>query len=271
MTFVIDVGKCYETRDGRVSSKTYEEEGDAAIYAVVDGKSYRYWPSGRADLVHESPMDLVKEWSGAVMGSVKHFMPRKKAAELTWPETPDEIAFWTGNDVPMNPLNPAEPTFSLQDITDATPIKSVTMNDPPFENTVRHSLGVDGPVSGDVEYTSSVDGGFVFIKTGEGRKDDTGKLPYELIAPEFLEEIAKVLEFGARKYAPRNWEHGMAWGRCFGALMRHMWSWWRGEEKDAETGFSHLAHAGCCLMFLTAYERRGTGTDNRWKGKPNAE
>lgn len=97
----------------------------------------------------------------------------------------------------------------------------------------------------------------------EGRKDDTGKMPMELIPPEFIEATATVLGFGARKYEARNWEKGMDWGRVFGALMRHMWAWWRGEKADAETGYSHLWHASCCLAFLIAYEARGTGNDDR--------
>lgn len=108
------------------------------------------------------------------------------------------------------------------------------------------------------------------FREGDGRKFDVGKPRYDLLAPEFLDGVALVLAFGAKKYADRNWEKGMEWGRCFGALMRHMWAWWGGEEKDAETGYSHLWHAGCCLMFLSAYERRRTGTDDR-KDKTVAE
>ncbi len=94
-------------------------------------------------------------------------------------------------------------------------------------------------------------------------KYDEGKTPYELLAPEMLEGVGKVLQFGADKYAPRNWEKGMKWGRVFGALMRHMWAWWRGEKADPDTGYSHLWHAGCCIMFLIAYEARKAGTDDR--------
>lgn len=101
-----------------------------------------------------------------------------------------------------------------------------------------------------------------------GIKHDGGKVPMELLAPEYLTAIAKVLQFGADKYAPRNWELGMEWGRVFGALNRHMWAWWSGEETDPETGFSHLWHASCCLMFLTAYEARGIGEDDRPKQQP---
>lgn len=100
----------------------------------------------------------------------------------------------------------------------------------------------------------------------EGRKDDSAKPRYDLIPPELLEGTAQVLTFGATKYGQRNWEQGMAWGRPFGALMRHMWAWWRGEEKDQETGMSHLWHASCCIAFLIAYEQRCIGNDDRYKG-----
>ncbi len=97
----------------------------------------------------------------------------------------------------------------------------------------------------------------------EGKKFDTGKLPWHLLPPDAVEQIVAVLEFGAKKYGDRNWEEGMAWSRPFSALMRHMWAWWRGEDRDPETGLSHLAHAGCCILFLLAYERRNIGVDNR--------
>lgn len=97
----------------------------------------------------------------------------------------------------------------------------------------------------------------------EGVKADEDKIPYELLAPEYLEATASVLKFGANKYGARNWELGMAWSRPFGALMRHMWAWWKGEKADPETGMSHLWHAACCVMFLIAYEERKIGNDDR--------
>lgn len=97
----------------------------------------------------------------------------------------------------------------------------------------------------------------------EGRKDDTGKLPYDLLPSDAIEEVLEVLKYGAAKYEPRNWEKGMAWSRPFAALMRHMWAWWRREPCDIETGITHLAHAGCCLLFLLSYELRKTGVDDR--------
>lgn len=109
-----------------------------------------------------------------------------------------------------------------------------------------------------------------------GHKDDADKIRVELIPPEFIFAVATILTSGAVKYAARNWEHGMSWGRVFGALMRHLWAWWGGKAPttksflfgplDSETGHSHLWHAGCCLAFLIAYEERGDGTDDRWVG-----
>jgi hypothetical protein len=103
-------------------------------------------------------------------------------------------------------------------------------------------------------------------RVSEGRKDDTGKVRIELIPPEAMFAIATILTFGADKYGDRNWEEGMKWSRVFGALMRHMWAWWRGERADAETGYSHLWHAACCVVFLIAYEARRSGTDDRFTG-----
>ena len=108
------------------------------------------------------------------------------------------------------------------------------------------------------------------LREAEGRKDDTGKLPWHLLPGDALEEIVKVLQFGANKYAERNWEAGMKWSRPFAALMRHSWAWWRGEQLDKETGLSHLAHAGCCLLFLLAYSVRNKQGDDRPKENENA-
>lgn len=97
----------------------------------------------------------------------------------------------------------------------------------------------------------------------QGTKFDKGKVRYELLAPEALEGTAKILTFGAAKYSDRNWEKGMKYSRIFGALMRHLWAWWRGESFDPETQLSHLHHAACCIMFLQTYEARGVGEDDR--------
>jgi hypothetical protein len=102
-------------------------------------------------------------------------------------------------------------------------------------------------------------------QVAEGVKNDQDKLPWYLLPSDAVDDVLEVLQYGATKYGDRNWERGMSWSRPFSALMRHMWSWWRGETYDQESGKPHLAHAACCVLFLLAYERRGVGVDDRVK------
>lgn len=103
----------------------------------------------------------------------------------------------------------------------------------------------------------------------EGVKHDIGKPRYDLLPPDAMDAIAQVFTYGAAKYADRNWEGGMAWGRLFAAMMRHCWAFWRGEDVDPESGLPHLAHAGACVLMLLAYTQRGIGADDR-KPRPGA-
>ncbi|KKX28242.1 dATP/dGTP diphosphohydrolase domain-containing protein [Rhizobium sp. LC145] len=85
----------------------------------------------------------------------------------------------------------------------------------------------------------------------------------ELIPPEVIFAMAEVLTFGAGEHGERDWENGKSWSKVFGSLMRHLWAWWRGEDKDPQSGRSHLWHAAARIAFLIAYEQRRNGTDDR--------
>lgn len=91
----------------------------------------------------------------------------------------------------------------------------------------------------------------------EGVKYDAGKIPMDLVSPYFIEGVAKVLQFGAVKYKAFNWAKGMDYSRLYSALQRHTQAWYKGEDNDPETGYPHLYHAACCLMFLSEYQRIG--------------
>lgn len=96
-------------------------------------------------------------------------------------------------------------------------------------------------------------------------KHDSEKVEYHHFSPIAFEEINKVLTFGAKKYNDYNWKAGFIWSRPFNACMRHLWAWWKGEDKDPETGISHLAHAACCIMMLLEFEKTKKEMDNRFK------
>jgi len=89
-------------------------------------------------------------------------------------------------------------------------------------------------------------------------KNDSDKPDHSLISPHFRTDMAEALGTGAAKYGRSNWLlTGLEFSRVIGAAHRHLAAWEAGEETDPETGISHLAHAGCCLMMLHEYQRVG--------------
>ena len=104
-------------------------------------------------------------------------------------------------------------------------------------------------------------------KDEPGLRYDSGKLRYDLLPVDSLEELVKVYTIGAAKYADRNWEKGMSWGRCFGSLLRHAFAFWRGEVFDQETKCHHMAHVAWNALTLVSFTMRGIGTDDRDKSR----
>jgi hypothetical protein len=100
------------------------------------------------------------------------------------------------------------------------------------------------------------------IPPQEGKKFDQEKLRFSLLPFKSLELITEVLEFGAKKYDVNNWMYVTdPKTRYFNALMRHLIAWWQGEKHDPETRLLHLAHAGCCILFLLWFEFYSTTSE----------
>lgn len=95
-------------------------------------------------------------------------------------------------------------------------------------------------------------------------KHDEGKTDWSLMPFEAIEEINKVLDFGAKKYAAHNWRtgSGFKYTRVLSSLLRHTFAWARGEDLDPESGLSHLAHMGCNVVFLIYYNKYKTQYNN---------
>ena len=89
------------------------------------------------------------------------------------------------------------------------------------------------------------------IKSEKGIKHDSEKLRWSLVPFDAMEEVVKVLEYGAKKYAPDNWKHvDNGEERYFNAMMRHLVAYRNGERKDPDSGLSHISHAICSGLFL---------------------
>ena len=93
-------------------------------------------------------------------------------------------------------------------------------------------------------------------------KNDQNKLRMDLLPPDALEEIARVFTYGAKQYGENNWSNGFEWHRIYGATLRHLNAFWKGNNFD-EVGNLHLACAGCNILMLISHYLRQVGIDDR--------
>lgn len=81
------------------------------------------------------------------------------------------------------------------------------------------------------------------------------RLAHDLISRVGLEAVADVFGYGAKKYAPWNWQT-FTWDQAaedeyWGAICRHLAAAHRGEERAEDSGCLHEAHAAAgCLIWL---------------------
>jgi hypothetical protein len=76
---------------------------------------------------------------------------------------------------------------------------------------------------------------------------------------------AVVLGLGARKYGCAfNWREQRVQASIYvSAAMRHLAQWFDGQDDDAESGVSHLAHARACIGILLDAMATGQLVDDR--------
>lgn len=101
---------------------------------------------------------------------------------------------------------------------------------------------------------------------GDNPKDRIGvrKPALHLIPPaaEILESV--VMGLGAKKYGAFNWRTTNVKASVYvAAARRHLLQWFDGQNDDAESGVSHLAHARACLGILLDALATGHLVDDR--------
>lgn len=107
------------------------------------------------------------------------------------------------------------------------------------------------------------------------KKDNEGKLPYDLITKEMMDALAEGLSCGIKKgYDERNWEKGLPIMKGhIAASLRHIFKFMGGEDINVEKGKDganiethHLANAMVHLgMAITQIKRKREELDDRPK------
>lgn len=108
--------------------------------------------------------------------------------------------------------------------------------------------------------------GLVIPQQQSGVKHDDGKAPLALLDADWIEGVAAVMGFGAKKYSANNWRAGLQVVRCLSAALRHIFKFIAGNDLDEESGLPHLDHAACCIMFARTMWKNRPDLDDRYKG-----
>ena len=84
--------------------------------------------------------------------------------------------------------------------------------------------------------------------------------------------LAQVMQLGAKKYGLLNFRKTpVRWTVYYNAAMRHLLQAIDGEDFDAESGQSHLAHVAACVGIMLDAEACGTLIDDRGPKGPAAK
>lgn len=117
----------------------------------------------------------------------------------------------------------------------------------------------------DKVFTASSSESTVTVKPSNP-KDIVGvrKAPMSTVSAPVLAEIGVGMLEGAAKYGRHNYRIvGVRSSVYYDATMRHLMSWWEGEDIDPESGMSHITKAITSLVVLRDSQIQGTVTDDR--------
>ena len=101
-------------------------------------------------------------------------------------------------------------------------------------------------------------------------KFDDDRIPLQLLPPEALFEIIKVLAMGAKKYGVNDWRrdtiNNIPMSRTYGSIQRHLNSWYAGEDLDQESGENHVTHAitQSIILLMQTKEANASKVDDRF-------
>jgi len=96
-----------------------------------------------------------------------------------------------------------------------------------------------------------------WVKVDVFKKNDEDKDQWHLVPDAVMKDVVEILTRGEKKYPGENWKKCTDKNRYLDAIYRHLYEWKEEDREDGESGYSHLAHAICNLLFLAALEKEG--------------
>lgn len=97
----------------------------------------------------------------------------------------------------------------------------------------------------------------------KGQRFNESKPQWGLVPQTSLIPMVRVLEFGAKKYAPYNWMKGLSVKEICESLKRHLDAFMEGENNDPESTLSHIGHIQCNALFLSWMMENRPDMDDR--------
>lgn len=104
----------------------------------------------------------------------------------------------------------------------------------------------------------------------KGKRNNEGKLRYDLVEPYAMRELVKVFTGGAKKYDDHNWLNGgMDYSKMLASLKRHIAAFEMGEDYDPEMSelvgepVHHMAMAAWNALGLVSYSKWFPENDDR--------
>jgi len=97
-------------------------------------------------------------------------------------------------------------------------------------------------------------------------KDAVGikKAPLSTVSANVLMEVGLAMLEGARKYGRHNYRvAGVRASVYYDASMRHLMSWYEGQDIDPDSGLSHITKAIACLTVLRDAQINEMWNDDR--------
>lgn len=90
----------------------------------------------------------------------------------------------------------------------------------------------------------------------KSQRFNVGKIKWTLVHFKSISGLARVLEFGAKKYSKDNWKIGLDKEEILDSLTRHLAALIDGEICDEESLLPHIDHIMANAMFYSYFQNK---------------